>query len=208
MPTNWRKPFPRDALVITEPDSEKLRFVRPSEMQNTPIEDWIYQELEDYRKAWLEFEVNKEREQERLRIKERNMRGERLNARDSRSAVAEGTLKKLSQWKKFVDPPRWEQLGKWIDAHPQRWKDIDNVLDLLEGYTWDNPYAGLESPPSPPKPHKGRPKGVASSAQTRVKLSDIAKKRWEQRRAEGWENPTKGVKRKVTLVREEPYGTG
>lgn len=204
MPTDWTKPFPRDALFISYPNSEKPLLVRPKTLAGTPIGSSTYAELEEQRQAWYADEVLRTRSATEDRNREKRAMQERRMVREGMEENAHRALKKLAKWKPWVDTERWQQLEDWLESHPQRWSELDAGLSLVDNADWKDPFAGVPVKPTIAeqlKPRRGRPRGTPNSPASNTRRSETAKKRWEERKARGWVDP----RLRDRPARKEPY---
>lgn len=204
MPTDWTKPFPRNALLITWPNSEEAKYVRPSELWNKPIPLSEYALLEEERSLWYAEESARAADARDAARRELLVKQARKLARDGLEVTADRVLNVLSGWKKYVDTARWSELEEWMLKHPQRWTESDHLFSMLDSIDWDDPFASLmpeREATKPPRP--GRPKGTPNSSESNKRRSETAKARWEDRRRSGWVHPK--TREKSTPRKEDPY---
>lgn len=176
--TDWTKPFPKDAIAITKPDSHDIVWRRAEQAFGTPIPRKVYVVLEAERQMWVEQQnILKERERQAAEA-EFKVQSERRMVRDSLEDTANRVLEKLSHWVKYVDTDRWVQLEIWLDTHPQRWKEQDELFSLLDDIDWEDPFAQLRRKEEEARPKRGRPKGIPVSEETRAKMRTASQKRW------------------------------
>lgn len=204
MPTDWTKPFPRDALVITHPDSDLPKFVRPNSLQGILIAETEYSALEEERKAWYAFEVKQSRETRAAALRDLSINRERKMVRDTLEVTADRALAKISRWKRYVDTERWRRLEEWVDSHPQRWTETDHLMGLLDKVDWEDPFALIPQTQPIQTPKRGRPRGAMNTTESNAKRSESAKLLWAERKSRGdfihWRTAEKSKPKKV-----EPY---
>lgn len=204
MPTDWTKPFPKDAIVITRPDSDEVMFGRPAYARGTPINRAIYQQLEAERLEWLEDRNMQAQKSWELQEREKQIMRDRRAVKELREFRAEEVIAKLGKWKKYADLKRWDELDEWLTNHPQRLDETDYLFGLLDTPRWSDPLA-LEPKPKPVE-RRGRPKGSVTSPETKAKLGAASRAAWERRRARGWVDPrTKERQELEERKAKEPY---
>lgn len=204
MPTDWTKPFPRDALVITRPDSEEVIFGRPAYARGTFITLSLYHSLEAERLAWVEQRDLSLQQSWESQEREKVIMGQRRMAKELREFHADDVLKKVLAWKRYADMSRWDELGEWLDAHPQRLSEDDYLFGILDLPKWKDP-AAFEKAPRPEK-RRGRPRGTPNSKESNQLRSVAAKARWARLHDEGWVHPATANKQEAQDRKDkEPY---
>lgn len=180
---DWTKPFPRDAITVIHPVTHELLLGRPSSEYGKPMRPDQYKEIEYYRKEWLKAYLDEvEQEEKALKLEERQVR-QRLFVRDNLELTAEEVYKTLDGWVKWKDIDRWNQLRRWLEAHPQRDRPEDIPFEGLEERIAHFERRLQYVRPDPQK--RGRPKGTPMTEEQKAAKAESMREVWRRRKQEG-----------------------